>query len=354
MSLNGFDKIFDEKIGYGRYQRIAYFIIGLTALADESEIISLSVVLPRIRNEWKSDYSHEEQLGSVLFIGIFLGSAIVGLISDKMGRRSTLVISSLIQFAFGICSALAQDFTAFLIFRGIMGFMIGCTLPLAPTYVTEISPTRRRGKGQVYIQAFFVIGMMYAMTISKTFLQDLTKGNWRLMLLLAAVPSFIVFIGAWRYLLESPRFLIANGDMSQGISNLTLIGIRNKGTRYFTIAPADQEEIASWARNLFVTKETPSWKNILRKQHRKTTLCLLTNWFGLSHNFFGMIYILPVIFEALQSSGQVQYRKGVDDLFLIMLGEIPALLIAYFVIEENILEEKIQPYSAISLLVVHS
>lgn len=57
------------------------------------------------------------------------------------------------------------------------------------------------------------------------------------MLGLAVIPSFIVFIGTWKYLLESPRFLIINGNISDGIATMTRIGIRNKGSKYFTIPP---------------------------------------------------------------------------------------------------------------------
>ncbi len=195
-----YDTLFDNKVGQGAYQKTAYFLMGLIALSDEAEILSLSVILPTIKNEWKLSESEVSLLGSVLFFGIFLGSIFIGLVSDRIGRRSALLLSSAFQFLIGFSSCAVTSFAVFVIMRALLGFMIGCTVPLAVTFITEISTTASRGKGQVYIQAFFVFGMIYAMILSKIFLDGLDGGNWRAMLALGALPSLLVFLGTAKYI----------------------------------------------------------------------------------------------------------------------------------------------------------
>mgnify|MGYP002621194493 FL=1 len=331
MSLNGFDRILDEKIGYGNYQRICYLLIGLIALSDEAEIISLSVILPTLKKEWNLDESQEELIGSVLFFGIFLGSLGIGLVSDKMGRRRALLISSGLQFIFGIASAFVENFKAFLLVRTCVGLMIGCTIPIAPTYITEISPTSHRGKGQVYIQAFFVIGMVYAMVLSKIFIGDLDSGNWRALLIFGALPSLIVLIGTWLYLMESPRFLIATGNINKGISVLNKMGAKNKGTIYYTLSIEDNDELIKYQKALFENKHKENWFTLFNAENRRATLCLMVSWFGLSHNFFGMVFILPLIFSVSEEQRITPSDQELSQLFLDMCGD-PASIIADLVI----------------------
>ena len=180
----------------------------------------MSVILPTLEKQFNLSDADQEILGSILFLGIFIGSVIAGFLSDRMGRRKLVLYTSICQFIFGIISAFVSAFSSFVVLRGILGIMIGGTIPIMITYVTEISPSSKRGKGQVYIQAFFVFGMIYAMLCASIFLQDLETGNWRAVLVMGSLPALVVFAGAVKYLKESPRFLIATDKIVDGVQVL--------------------------------------------------------------------------------------------------------------------------------------
>jgi hypothetical protein len=52
---------------------------------------------------------------------------------------------------------------------------------------------------------------MYAFLLAYVFLDGFNSGNWRMMMIISSLTSLFVFIASKYLLLESPRFLIANG-----------------------------------------------------------------------------------------------------------------------------------------------
>ncbi len=333
MVQSAFDQILDTRVGYGSYQRIAYFFIGLIAFADEAEIITLSIILPSLKKDWNLSEAEQGYLGSSLFFGALVGSVLIGFLADKIGRKKALLISSGLEFAFGIGSSFVKSYHVFLILRFFLGMMIGCTIPIAPTYITEISPAEYRGKGQVFIQAFFVMGMGYAMILAKIFMTDINTANWNSLLFYGALPSLVVFLGTLFFLDESPRFLIAKGKYDAGVIILNRMGYKNRGESFQAITSEEREDLRDWKVLVFEREISVDWSVLFNSKNRKATLCLLSNWMGLSFNFFGMIFILPLIFSATQS--EEGSHEGVNQLFFTLFGEIPAIILSYFIIDSK-------------------
>jgi len=177
-----------------------------------------------------------------------------------------------------------------------------------------------------------VFGMIYAMILSKIFLDGLAGGNWRAMLALGAFPSLLVFLGTAKYIKESPRFMIAQGKVEQGVSILNYIGTKNKRAEFEPITSDERIDLINWQQKLFYAGgvDKVTWKSLFSEENRRVTWCLIVNWFGLSFNFFGMVFILPIVINHVEPSGH-----GVNEFFLTMLGEIPAILIAYFLIDRK-------------------
>jgi len=54
-SKSAFDHVLDETVGQGRYQYISYFFIGLVAMADEAEMMTMSVTLSTLSKQFNLD-----------------------------------------------------------------------------------------------------------------------------------------------------------------------------------------------------------------------------------------------------------------------------------------------------------
>ena len=64
-------------------------------------------------------------LTTVVFLGMLLSSSIWGILADKYGRRTVLLVSIGFLFYFGVLSAAAPSFGWMLFLRYLVGFYIG-------------------------------------------------------------------------------------------------------------------------------------------------------------------------------------------------------------------------------------
>jgi MFS family permease len=94
--------------------------------------------------------------------------------------------------------------------------------------ISEIIPKSYRGKALVLTNFFISIGKMWGCLIAYICMDSLKEGNWRLMMLLSAIPNILVYFGMAFWVLESPRFLIASGKIDEGICVLNQIIKQNK------------------------------------------------------------------------------------------------------------------------------
>ncbi len=157
-------------------------------------------------------------VGSLTFIAA-VAMLFSGTISDRFGRRVVLKACAIIFTISAVGSALAPNFSLFLIFRMLGGIGVGASLILAPMYIAEIAPPKIRGTMVSFNQLNIVVGISLAFFTNylilslgdsdATWVENLGIGehNWRWMLGLEALPAILYFFGL--YLVpRSPRWLM--------------------------------------------------------------------------------------------------------------------------------------------------
>src|ERR1700722_13817095 len=152
---------------------------------------------------------HGIAIASALY-GTVLGAMSGGYASDRLGRRATLFFIGVLYLIGSIWSALATDVYSFLIARLIGGVGIGVSTVAAPLYISEISPSRYRGRLAGMFQFNIVFGILVAYA-SNALLAGVGEDAWRWMLGVAAFPSLIYTLLTF-WLPESPRWLVVHQD----------------------------------------------------------------------------------------------------------------------------------------------
>src|SRR5579871_6769503 len=82
---------------------------------------------------------------SIALIGTVIGALTGAIPADRFGRKKTLYIIAILYLFSSLGTALAVNWTAFLIFRFLGGVGVGASSVTAPIYISEISPAGRRG-----------------------------------------------------------------------------------------------------------------------------------------------------------------------------------------------------------------
>ena len=100
--------------------------------------------------------------------GVVMGSAILGCpfgplagvwLADTLGRKRTLVLSSLLFLVSTIGSALALGKLDFTAWRFVGGMGVGLASTVSPMFIAEVAPARLRGRLVVVNQLAIVIGL---------------------------------------------------------------------------------------------------------------------------------------------------------------------------------------------------
>ena len=153
--------------------------------------------------------------------GTAVGSIIWGVLGDRIGRRATILLSSVIFIATSMCGSMAPYWVNILICF-IMGLSVGGLLPVAYALLTETIPARYRGQVIVLVAGAGTALGFLATSWAATWLMP-TFG-WRIMWYLG-LPTGILLIALQRYLPESPRFLAATGRADEARAVMQKLGL---------------------------------------------------------------------------------------------------------------------------------
>jgi len=161
---------------------------------------------------------------SCIQVSSLLGCLLAPKISDRFGRKRSLCVTAIIFAVSIIGTALAHNFTAFILFRLIGGLAIGLACVISPIYLAELSPSRYRGRTTALYSICCVGGQSVVMLtnffISKSMTSDvLVDTGWRYILSSALVPcvALLVFIA---FIPESPRWSVFRGRDKDALTTL--------------------------------------------------------------------------------------------------------------------------------------
>ncbi|GMJ02798.1 tonoplast monosaccharide transporter2 [Hibiscus trionum] len=135
-----------------------------------------------------------------------------GPLSDWLGRRPMLIISSILYFVSGLVMLWSPNVYVLCVARLLDGFGIGIVVTLVPLYISETAPSEIRGLLNTLPQLTGSGGMFlsYCMVFGVSLMDS---PSWRLMLGILSIPSLLYFALMVFYLPESPRWLVSKGKM---------------------------------------------------------------------------------------------------------------------------------------------
>ncbi|CAN6698986.1 unnamed protein product [Malus baccata var. baccata] len=181
-------------------------------------IISMMVLLFEVVLYIKREFKLETQptieglIVAMSLIGATVITTFSGPVSDWLGRRPMLIISSVLHFLSGLVMLWAPNVYVLLLARLLDGFGIGLAVTLVPVYIFETAPPEIRGLLNTLPQFTGSRGMFlsYCMVFGMS-LKD--APSWRMMLGVLPIPSLVYFGLTMFYLPESPRWLVSKGRM---------------------------------------------------------------------------------------------------------------------------------------------
>jgi sugar porter (SP) family MFS transporter len=161
---------------------------------------------------------------SSLVFAAAVGALIGGRLSDAIGRRTTIIVLSILFFLGVVLVVAAPGFGMLVAGRIILGLAVGGASTVVPVYLAELAPYEIRGSITGRNELAIVVGQFAAFSVNAILNATLghIDGIWRVMFAVCALPAVALFFGMLR-MPESPRWLVEKGRHDDALAVLKTV-----------------------------------------------------------------------------------------------------------------------------------
>lgn len=180
----------------------------LIIIFDGYDLVIYGVALPLLMQEWGLSNVQAGLLASTALFGMMFGAMSFGALSDKIGRKKTIMICVAIFSGFTFLGAFAKSPTEFGVLRFLAGLGIGGVMPNVVALMTEYAPKRIRSTLVAVMFSGYAIGGMGSALLGSFLVVDY---GWKIMFYIAVIPLLALPL-LWKFLPESLMFMTKKGE----------------------------------------------------------------------------------------------------------------------------------------------
>ena len=278
--MDNFDQLDNGKAG-SQKKLFTLASMGLFLDGYDLSIITMAIlVIPSQLDLTKLEYVLVDVSS---FVGMLIGAPILGVLSDRIGRKKIFGLDLIFFVVFAITSGLSGNFIELFLSRLLMGIGIGGDYPISSTMMSEFSPKKYRGKLLITMVGMYWLGAFVSSAVNYVFV--IYPYFWRYTFIIGGLIAIPVILLRFE-IPESPRW-IASKEKTENDKN-----------KY--------------------SKKSPKFYTML--------IFVLLAWFIFDIAAYGIGFYYPVIFSTLGFKDQ--FRPIAEISMLISIGGISGYLIA--------------------------
>ncbi|KWF68741.1 MFS transporter [Burkholderia pseudomultivorans] len=286
------------------------FLCFLTIVADGYDLIVYGATVPRLLDEpgWNLSPAAAGMIGSWTLVGLMVGLAAAGPLTDRIGRRR-LLMTGVLWFSIGtVLCAVATSPTFLGVARFIAGIGMGGVVPSAVALSVEYAPKPRRQLYNALTLTGYSVGGILCALLAIALLHE---HGWRTLYALGGFYALILPVMYFR-LPESADFLIDRGRVDEA---------RALAARY----ALDFEQILhdkQAQRDSHGDTPASGYRQVLSREFRTTALLLALMAFCVQLIIYGLNAWLP---QLMRKAG---YPLGSSLEFLLVMqcGAVAGML----------------------------
>ena len=268
----------------------------------------ISGTIAQVTEQFRLDALQQGWYVGCALVGSIIGVLFAGILSDKFGRKFTMILPAILFSTSAIGCAVSVDFNQLVVYRIIGGVGIGVVSIISPLYISELAVAQYRGRLVSLYQLAVTIGFLGAYLVNYQLLgystsnPDIVTGWWSLifvtevwrgMLGMEILPALLFFIIIF-FIPESPRWLILKGREEKATNILERIYTSSKDA-LFQLAET---------KSVLSSESKSEWKLLLQPSIRKAVIigvciAMLGQFMGVN----AVLYYGPSIFENAGLSG---------------------------------------------------
>jgi putative MFS transporter len=302
-----------ESVPFSRWHIRPRVIMGSATFFDAFTALALASATPILVRLWGMTPQQVGYLLAASYIGQFVGALIFGWLGERIGRVKSATYATLIMALVSLACAFTGNFSQMFVCRLIQGIGVGGEMPVAATYVNELSRAHGRGRFFMLYELIFPIGLFAANVLGALLVPVY---GWQVLFVLGTLPGLLITFLVAR-LPESPRWLIRKGRFAQAEA---IIRDLEASTDQRQPVPPHAVAIAKPSR----------WGELFSPVYLKRTLIVWVIWataYGVTNGrnnwlatLYNTVYHLPL-------------RNSLYFALLTNLAQILVLLVCIFVID---------------------
>lgn len=200
-----------------RLQRIVQILCFLVVALDGFDSTVVGFLAPAITQEWEISPARFGPVFGSYAIGAMIGAFVFGPVADRIGRKSALIISTIIFSSACLASGFVASLGELVALRFISGLGLGGALPCATALTAEYFPRARRASVVTAMFCGFSLGAAAGGMIA-AFATPLF--GWRAVVIAGGLlPLLLVPLLYW-LLPESLGFLLSRGSRGAEVARI--------------------------------------------------------------------------------------------------------------------------------------
>ena len=282
---------------------------------DAMDVGLISFVIVVLAEQWGLTTGQKSWIVTIGFIGMAVGATLGGRLADRFGRRAVFATTLVIYGLATGASALVGGVALFMVLRFFVGLGLGAELPVASTLVSELSPTRIRGRMVVALESFWAVGWILAAVIGFYVIPHGDNG-WRWGLALGLIPA--VYALAVRFgLPESAAWLESKGRHEEAEA------VVRRFEESAGVEPATDTVTAP------VEGDVAAVEGIWSAGLRVRTAGIWLVWFGVNFAYYGAFLWIPSLLVARGHEVTTSFMYTL----IITLAQLPGYAVAAVLVE---------------------
>src|SRR5258705_8591034 len=197
-----------DRLAVSTFHRRTAALLAYVFFFELGDLNSFAYAAPALRQQWQLSIQTIATIMTVSLIGMSVGALTAGTLSDRVGRRRALLLTTVWYSAMSLLNACAWSVPSLFAARLLTGVGLSGMTVVAMTYIGEMFPSRVRGAFQARILMFGLIGIPATAYVARFAIPQAAWG-WRVVFVWGALALFFPFFA--RLLEESPRWLERRG-----------------------------------------------------------------------------------------------------------------------------------------------
>jgi putative MFS transporter len=307
-----------EQVPFSRWHRKARLVMGSATFFDAFNALSLAFALPTLIRLWHISPKQSGLLISASYVGQLAGALAFSALAERVGRirGTTAAIAIMSVMSFGC--AMAGNFPALLACRLVQGIGVGGEMPVAATYINELSRAHGRGRFFLLYELIFPLGLMATGQIGAWLVPAY---GWSSIFILGGVPGLVITLLVAR-LPESPRWLIAKGRVREAEAIIEQMEATTPRR-----VPAAASPPASPSHS---SVQGQTWSGLFSKLYRGRTLIVWTLWASAFFVANGLNNWMPTLYNTVY---HLSLRQSLRAASMTNVAQVAILLVCAFSID---------------------